>query len=67
MNELRSVMATVLTNVQLSVDTSLPEPLYVDTFVMRAKHGIHLLVKSLWRLLGDLLSAFVLYVALSAG
>lgn len=48
-NELRTVVASVLTRFELSVDPALPEPLYRDAIVMRAKNGIKLQVKNVWR------------------
>ena len=47
MNELRLTLSGVLMRFQLTVDPSLPEPLFNDAIVMRAKNGINLLIKSI--------------------
>ena len=47
MNELRVTVASLLVRFEFLVDGSLPEPLFTDAFVMRAKNGINLLVRNL--------------------
>eukprot|EP00117_Sycon_ciliatum_P032303 scpid55744/ scgid25077/ Cytochrome P450 4F1; CYPIVF1; Cytochrome P450-A3 len=47
MNVLRAAVSSILLHVRLSIDPSLPEPMFEDAVVMQAKNGINLLVSSI--------------------